>query len=134
MVRGGEVLLIAPRAGSLAASQGARRARRGAAGGGGARGARGDRRHRARARRRCPASTTAYEVDGRVRIHKRVDYYLMAYVDGSERDSDPREVVAARWFAWDEALPRSRFDNEREVVRRGAPREAGRVGRRRRTG
>ena len=58
-----------------------------------------------------------YDVEGRVRIHKRVDYYLMAYLDGSERDSDPREVVAARWYPWDEALVQLSFDNEREVVR-----------------
>ena len=54
--------------------------------------------------RRCPASTTP-SIEGGVRIHKRVDYFLLAY-DGSERDFDPREVVAARWFPWEEALAR----------------------------
>ena len=66
-----------------------------------------------------PSIDYSYEVEGRVRIHKRVDYYLMSYLDGSERDSDPREVIAARWYRWDEALAQLSFDNEREVVREG---------------
>ena len=66
-----------------------------------------------------PSIDYTYDVEGRVRIHKRVDYYLMAYLDGSERDCDPREVVAACWYPWDEALARLSFDNEREVVRAG---------------
>ena len=64
-----------------------------------------------------PSIDYSYEVDRRIRITKHVDYYLMTYVDGSERDSDPREVIAAQWFAWDEALLRLSFENEREVVR-----------------
>jgi len=64
-----------------------------------------------------PSIDYTYEVDRRVRIHKRVDYYLMTYLDGSERDSDPREVVAAQWFGWEAALLKLSFDNEREVVR-----------------
>ena len=64
-----------------------------------------------------PSIDYTYEVDRRIRVTKRVDYYLMAYVGGSEHDSDPREVIAARWFGWQEALDRLSFDNEREVVR-----------------
>lgn len=64
-----------------------------------------------------PGIDYTYDVEGRVRIHKRVDYFLMAYVDGSERNSDPREVLAARWFGWEDALARLSFDNERDVVR-----------------
>ena len=64
-----------------------------------------------------PTIDYSYEVDRRLRIHKRVDYYLMTYLAGSEHDSDPREVVAARWFGWDAALAQLSFDNEREVVR-----------------
>jgi 8-oxo-dGTP pyrophosphatase MutT (NUDIX family) len=50
------------------------------------------------------------------RIRKHVDYFLLDYVAGSEADFDPREVDAARWFAWDEALARLTHDNERRVV------------------
>lgn len=64
-----------------------------------------------------PSIDYSYDVEGRVRIHKRVDYFLMAYLAGSERDFDPREVTAARWFGWDEALVQLSFENEREVVR-----------------
>jgi 8-oxo-dGTP diphosphatase len=64
-----------------------------------------------------PSIAYTYDVETRVRIHKRVDYYLMTYVDGSEADSDPREVIAARWFGWDEALAQLSFENERDVVR-----------------
>lgn len=54
--------------------------------------------------------------DGR-RIHKRVDFFLLAYVDGSTDDYDPREVSGARWLPWDEALARLTFDNERGIAR-----------------
>ena len=64
-----------------------------------------------------PSIDYTYDVEGRVRIHKRVDYFLMAYEGGSELDFDPREVTAARWFGWKEALLQLSFDNEREVVR-----------------
>lgn len=49
-------------------------------------------------------------------VHKRVDYYLMTYESGSESDCDPREVLAARWWSWDEALQVLTFDNERQVA------------------
>ena len=57
-----------------------------------------------------------YAAGRRLRIRKRVDYYLMAYVDGSERDADPREVLQARWVPWDEALELLSFGNERAVA------------------
>ena len=63
-----------------------------------------------------PPIRYTYAAGQRVRIEKRVDYYLMAYVDGSERDADPREVLQARWMRWDEALARLSFANEREVA------------------
>jgi 8-oxo-dGTP pyrophosphatase MutT (NUDIX family) len=58
----------------------------------------------------------AYAAGRQLRVEKRVDYYLMAYVDGSERDADPREVLQARWVRWDEALALLSFANEREVA------------------
>lgn len=51
-----------------------------------------------------------------VRIHKRVDYYLLAYVGGSEGDYDRKEVSGAAWFSWDQGLARLTFANERRVV------------------
>jgi 8-oxo-dGTP pyrophosphatase MutT (NUDIX family) len=53
--------------------------------------------------------------DGK-RIHKRVDFFLLDYVRGSNADHDPREVSFARWFPWSEALRRLTFDNERQVA------------------
>lgn len=50
------------------------------------------------------------------RIRKHVDYFLLAYESGSELDFDPREVVAARWFPWEEAIARLSHDNERRVA------------------
>jgi len=56
------------------------------------------------------------------RVHKQVDYYLLEYAGGSETDYDPSEVSSAAWFAWDDALARLTFDNERRVAE--AAREA----------
>jgi len=50
------------------------------------------------------------------RIHKRVDYYLLAYVSGDAGDFDPEEVSGASWFSWDEGIARISFDNERRVL------------------
>jgi 8-oxo-dGTP pyrophosphatase MutT (NUDIX family) len=50
------------------------------------------------------------------RISKHVDYFLLAYEGGSEDDFDPREVVAARWFEWPEAIEKLSHDNERRVA------------------
>ncbi|QQR75114.1 MAG: NUDIX hydrolase [Holophagales bacterium] len=53
---------------------------------------------------------------GRRLVDKHVDYYLMSFVSGDERNFDPKEVSGASWFPWDEALSRLTFDNERRVV------------------
>lgn len=63
-----------------------------------------------------PPIDYAYAAGRQVRIEKRVDYYLMAYVEGSELDADPREVIQARWVCWDEALELLSFANERAVA------------------
>jgi 8-oxo-dGTP pyrophosphatase MutT (NUDIX family) len=51
-----------------------------------------------------------------VRIHKRVDYYLLAFVKGNAADYDRKEVSGAAWFSWQEGLERLTFANERRVV------------------
>jgi len=50
------------------------------------------------------------------RIRKHVDYYLLAYLEGSERDFDAHEVDEARWFPAAEAVVRLTHANERRVV------------------
>ena len=115
VVRGGEVLLIAPRPGRWQLPKG--HVEPGEAPPETAvREVREETGVRARVLAPLPSIDYTYDVEGRVRIHKRVDYYLMAYLDGSERDSDPREVMTARWYPWDEAVAQLSFDNEREVV------------------
>ncbi|MBP7586730.1 MAG: NUDIX hydrolase [Thermoanaerobaculia bacterium] len=53
---------------------------------------------------------------GRQRIKKHVDYFLLAYESGSEADFEPREVVAARWFPWREAIAKLSHANDRRVA------------------
>jgi len=53
---------------------------------------------------------------GMRRIHKQVDYFLMAYVSGDTTDFDIREVSGAEWFSWEEGLAKLSFENERKVV------------------
>jgi 8-oxo-dGTP pyrophosphatase MutT (NUDIX family) len=53
---------------------------------------------------------------GTRRIRKHVDYFLLAYESGSETDFEPREVVAARWFSWAEAITRLSHANDRRVA------------------
>lgn len=53
---------------------------------------------------------------GTHRIRKHVDYFLLAYESGSEADFEPREVVAARWFPWAEAISRLSHANDRRVA------------------
>lgn len=116
VVRGGQVLLIAPREGRWQLPKGhleAGEAPEQTA----VREVREETGVHGRVVAPLPSIDYSYEVDRRIRITKHVDYYLMTYVDGSERDSDPREVIAAQWFAWEEALARLSFENEREVVR-----------------
>ena len=116
MVRGGEVLLIAPRAGRWQLPKG--HVERGEAPAEAAvREVREETGVLARVLAPLPSIDYTYDVEGRLRVHKRVDYYLMAYVEGSETDCDPREVIAARWYPWHEALTQLSFDNEREVLR-----------------
>jgi len=54
---------------------------------------------------------------GRVRYHKFVHFFLLAYVDGDVREHD-HEVDDARWFPLAEAATRLAFENERRVVER----------------
>lgn len=61
------------------------------------------------------------------RIHKRVEYFLLAYESGDAADFDAGEVAGASWFSWDEGIAKLTFDNEREVAeaaRRLRPSEA----------
>ena len=53
---------------------------------------------------------------GRHRIRKHVDYFLLAYESGSEANFEPREVVAARWFPWREAIAKLSHANDRRVA------------------
>jgi 8-oxo-dGTP pyrophosphatase MutT (NUDIX family) len=50
------------------------------------------------------------------RIRKHVDYFLLEYVSGSERDFDRREADEARWFPWSEAVAKLTHANERRVA------------------
>ena len=59
----------------------------------------------------------------RVRYHKFVHFYLLAFVSGDVRDHD-REVDEARWTGIDEAVERLAFANERRVVELAARRLA----------
>ena len=51
------------------------------------------------------------------RVHKRVEYFLLAYVSGDAADFDAHEVSGAEWFSWDAGIARLSFDNERCVAR-----------------
>ena len=53
---------------------------------------------------------------GSRRVHKQVDYFLLAYVGGTVADFDAHEVSGAEWFSWDEGLAKLSFENERRVV------------------
>jgi 8-oxo-dGTP pyrophosphatase MutT (NUDIX family) len=54
---------------------------------------------------------------GKRRVHKKVEYFLLAYLSGDAADFDPVEVSGAEWFSWEEGIARLSFDNERRVVR-----------------
>jgi len=55
-------------------------------------------------------------VERGVRIHKRVDYFLLAYVGGDASNFDRREVSGAAWFPWHDGIGKLSFDNERRVA------------------
>jgi len=63
----------------------------------------------------------------RVRFHKFVHFYLLAYRDGDVADHD-HEVHEARWVPIDEAVRCLAFDNERQMVQLARDRLATRVG------
>jgi 8-oxo-dGTP pyrophosphatase MutT (NUDIX family) len=50
------------------------------------------------------------------RIRKRVDYYLLDYVEGDPANYDREEVSGAAWFPWEHGVTTLSFDNERRVV------------------
>jgi len=60
------------------------------------------------------------------RIRKHVDFFLLDYLEGDERNFDPREVVGAVWFPWEAALERLSHASERRVA--SAARERDREG------
>ena len=55
----------------------------------------------------------------RVRYHKFVHFFLLAWQGGDVRDHD-HEVLEARWFPIAEAVERLAFPNERQVVTQAA--------------
>lgn len=55
----------------------------------------------------------------KIRHHKVVHYYLMAFLGGDLADHDD-EVDDARWFPLDEAIERATYENERGVLRQAA--------------
>jgi len=59
----------------------------------------------------------------RVRFHKFVHFFLMAYRAGDVRDHD-YEVHEARWFDVEEAIQRLAFASEKAVVEKARERAA----------
>ncbi len=57
-----------------------------------------------------------YVEKGKLRVHKRVDYFLLEYESGDAADFDAGEVSGADWFSWDEGLAKLSFENERRVA------------------
>jgi len=55
---------------------------------------------------------------GKRRVHKRVDYFLLAYLSGDAADFDAHEVSGAEWFSWDAGIAKLSFENERRVVQK----------------
>ena len=72
-----------------------------------------------------PSIRYSFVERGTRRIRKQVDYYLLAYLEGSEVDFDPNEVDGASWFEWDEALEKLTHANERRVASRAREEAAG---------
>jgi 8-oxo-dGTP pyrophosphatase MutT (NUDIX family) len=71
------------------------------------------------ARAVLPLGTLEYDFIGPdgVLIHKRVDYFLLAFEGGSVGNFNPGEVSGAVWLTWPDAIERLTFDNERSLVR-----------------
>jgi 8-oxo-dGTP diphosphatase len=65
---------------------------------------------------RLPEVEYWYVEKGKLRVHKRVDYFLLDYESGDAADFDADEVSGAAWFSWDEGLAKLSFDNERRVA------------------
>ena len=55
----------------------------------------------------------------KVRHHKVVYYYLMAFRNGDLADHDD-EVDDARWFPLEDAIERATYENERGILRQAA--------------
>lgn len=53
---------------------------------------------------------------GANKVHKRVFYFLLEYVEGDAANFDRNEVFDAAWLSWEEALSRLTFANERRVL------------------
>lgn len=51
----------------------------------------------------------------KVRVKKRLDVFLLEYLEGDTADHD-REVEEARWFSADKALETIYFDSERKTI------------------
>ena len=62
----------------------------------------------------------AREGDSRVRIHKKVHFFLLAAAGGTIGRHD-REIAEARWATLDDALTMLSFRSEREVVELARP-------------
>lgn len=71
-----------------------------------------------RLREALPGIEYWYTEGGQRRIHKRVDFYLLDYVEGDTVGFDTNEVAEAAWFTWDEGLEKLWFENERSVLRK----------------
>lgn len=57
-----------------------------------------------------------YVEKSKLRVHKRVDYFLLEYESGDAANFDASEVSGAGWFSWDEGLAKLSFENERRVA------------------
>lgn len=50
------------------------------------------------------------------RIFKTVSWFLMEYIGGSTDDFDPKEVSAAKFTSYDEALTLIKYDSEKHIL------------------
>lgn len=66
---------------------------------------------------RAPLPQISYRfVERGVRIHKKVDYFLLDFEEGDVANFDRKEVSGAAWFVFEEGVRRLSFDNERQVA------------------